>query len=162
MPITMSRVLIVAALFLTTVSTVAGFMVSPGGYLAPLASPDLLGATGGITGSISISPVSPVCGPTVGAAPAPSYYSNSNDFGILVIPLSGPSLTIPVNWVLEGGCEDYGTFNVQLNPGVYSLILAWCASPHAGGIYCPAMPKTVIVESGAWTHIEIAMSRGTE
>jgi len=38
-----STALIVAALLLTTVSTVAGFMVSPGGYLAPLASPPLMG-----------------------------------------------------------------------------------------------------------------------
>ena len=41
-----STALIVAALLLTTVSTVAGFMVSPGGYLAPLASPPLMDATG--------------------------------------------------------------------------------------------------------------------
>ena len=41
-----STSLIVTALVLTAVSTVAGFIVSPGGYLAPLASPPLIGATG--------------------------------------------------------------------------------------------------------------------
>jgi len=53
-----SSVLTFWVLFLTAASTVAGFMVSPGGYLSPLASPSLLGATGGITGSVSIGPSS--------------------------------------------------------------------------------------------------------
>ena len=69
-----STALIVAALLLTTVSTVAGFMVSPGGYLAPLASPPLMDATGGIIGSISIGNVYPLCSATPTTTPAPSYY----------------------------------------------------------------------------------------
>src|SRR6266568_3628282 len=69
-----STPLIIAALLLTTVSTVAGFMVSPGGYLAPLASPPLIGATGGIIGSISIGNVCPLCRVPQTCSPAPLYY----------------------------------------------------------------------------------------
>ena len=73
MLVTRSSALIFWVLFLTAASTVTGFMVSPGGYLSPLASPSLLGATEGINGSIAIGPIYPICRTLTSTAPAPSY-----------------------------------------------------------------------------------------
>src|SRR5437870_6675442 len=163
MHVTRSSALILAALFLTTVSTVAGFMISPGGYLSPLASPSLLGASGGITGSITIGPVYPVCSVLQSTTPAPAY---CNQIQVLVTPTSGLALSIPVNWVIVESCSAHGTFKIALNPGTYSLTITSC-NPATPSIYFPSygcqdLPKTVIVESGAWTQIEIAIGTGIE
>ena len=157
-----SSALILAALFLTTVSTVAGFMVSPGGYLSHLASPGLLGATSGITGSISIGNIYPVCRADSSTGSAPPYY---DQIGVLVTPSSGLPLTVPVTWVLVAGCWVHGTFKIGLNPGVYSLTITSCYAVHPdhylGFIpFCPGLPKTVIVESGAWTQVDISITTG--
>jgi hypothetical protein len=158
-----STALIIAALLLTTVSTVAGFMVSPGGYMAPLASPPLLGATSGINGSVTIGPVYPVC--RVGESPtlAPYY----NQVQVVITPSSGLALNIPVNWVLEQGCWVRGTFKVALNPGAYSLTLTSCAQPPPAllvsqpiGYGCSQLPKAIILESGSWTQVDIYLDTG--
>src|SRR5207249_5543962 len=115
-----SKALIIAALLLTTVSTVAGFTVAPRGYLAPLASPPLIGAAGGITGSIWIANVSPLCRVPPATEPAPPYY---NQIEVVITPSSDLPLTVPVKWVLIGGCAVHGTFKIGLNPGVYSLTI---------------------------------------
>src|SRR5260370_31040635 len=99
MRVRMSTALIIAALLLTIASTVAGFMVSPGGYLAPFASPPLLRPSGGIVGSISIGNVAPLCTGYPTTAPAPSYYNQI----AIVITLSSSSylpLMVPLNWGL--------------------------------------------------------------
>src|SRR5260370_32217661 len=111
---TRSTALIVAALLLTTVSTFGWFMVSPGGYLAPLASPPLQGATGGIVGSISIGNVAPLCRVPPTTAPAPAPY-NQIEVVITPSPSSDLSLRVPVNCVLIGGCTVHGTFTFGLN-----------------------------------------------
>jgi len=164
MRVTRTTAVIVAALLLTTASTVAGFMVSPGGYLAPLASPPLQGATGGIMGSISIGNVAPLCRVPPTTAPAPAYY-NQIEVVITPSPSSDLPLMVPVNWVLIGGCTVHGTFTVGLNPGVYSLTITSCHtvySDHYLGLtpFCPGLPKTAIVESNAWTQVDISITTG--
>lgn len=150
--------LIIATLLLSALSTVAGFMVSPGGYLSPLASPALLGATGGITGTIVIGPVFPICSVIVSSAPAPSYY---NEIQLLVTPSSGLALTVPVHWLFVQDCWVSGTFRIGLNPGAYSLTLTSCISqPNSFG--CSDLPMTAIVASGAWTRVEISVRTGIE
>jgi hypothetical protein len=163
MLVTRSAALVFWVLFLTTASTVAGFMVSPGGYLSPLTSPSLLGATEGISGSISIGPIFPICRTLASTAPAPSYY---NQIQVLITPSSGLALTIPVNWVIVESCWAHGTFKIALNPAIYSLTITSC-NPATPSIYFPSygcqnLPRTVIVESGAWTQIEIAIGTGIE
>jgi hypothetical protein len=163
MLVTRSAALVFWVLFLTTASTVAGFMVSPGGYLSALASPSLLGATEGISGSVSIGPIFPICRTLASTAPAPSYY---NQIQVLITPSSGLALTIPVNWVIVESCWAHGTFKIALNPGTYSLTITSC-NPATPSIYFPSygcqdLPRTVIVESGAWTQIEIAIGTGIE
>src|SRR5260370_7639716 len=103
MRVTRTTAVIVAALLLTTASTVAGFMVSPGGYLAPLASPPLIGATGGIIGSISIGNVCPLCRVPQTCAPAPLYY---NQIEAVIIPAASSDLplTILSNWLGVRAC----------------------------------------------------------
>ena len=159
-----SSVLTFWVLFLTAASTVAGFMVSPGGYLAPLAGPPLSGATGGIVGSISIGNVAPLCKVPPSTEPAPPYY-NQIEVVITPSPSSDLPLTVPVNWVLVGGCIVHGTFTVGLNPGIYSLTLTECTGLHASiyisvNPYCSDLPKTVIVQSGTWTQVEISITTG--
>jgi hypothetical protein len=153
-----SPALIIATLFLSTVSTVTGFMVMPTGFLSPLAGPALLGATGGIVGSISIGPVFPVCRGYPTTAPAPPYY---NQIGVLVTPSSGLPLTVPVIWVLVNDCSVNGTFRIGLNPGEYSLTLTSCISqPNSFG--CSQLPITAVVASRAWTQVKISVTTGIE
>ena len=164
MPLRRSVALIIAALLLTAISTVTGFMVSPGGYLAPLASPPLIGATGGITGSIWIANVYPVCRVPPATEPAPPYY-NQIEVVITPSPSSDLPLTVPVNWVLIGGCAVHGTFKIGLNPGVYSLTITSCYLIRAAvsllnDSTCLYLPKTVLVESGTWTQVEISITTG--
>ncbi len=159
-----STALIVTALLLTAVSTVAGFLVSPGGYLAPLASPPLIGATGGIIGSISIGNVCPLCRVPQTCSPAPLYY-NQIEAVIIPAPSSDLPLTVPVNWVGVGGCVVHGTFKVGLNPGAYSLTIGSCylireAATFLNDTTCSGLPKTVLVESGTWTQVEISITTG--
>jgi hypothetical protein len=151
-----------AALLLTLVSTAAGFMISPGGYLAPIASPPLLGATSGINGSITIGPLSPlVC--RIGESPTLTpYYSNTE---VVITPSSGLAQTVPVTWGLFSGCWVQGTFKVALNPGAYSLTVTSCTQyalliwqPY--GIGCWDLPKHLIVESGVWTRFHIYLDTG--
>jgi hypothetical protein len=160
-----STALIVAALLLTTMSTVSGFMVSRGGYLAPLASPPLIGAMGGIIGSISIGSVCPLCRIPQTCAPAPLYY-NQIEAVIIPAPSSDLPLTVPVNWVGVGGCVVHGTFKVSLNPGAYSLTIGSCYLTRAAATFlndttCSGLPKTVLVESGTWTQVDISITTGT-
>jgi hypothetical protein len=165
MQVTRRSALILAALFLTIVSTVAGFVVSPGGYLSPLASPSLLGPSSGITGSITIGPVYPVCSALKSTTPAPSYY---NQIQVLVTPSSGLSLTVPVKWVLVSYCWVGGTFKIALNPGAYSLTITSCTKvnalmiPQPIGYGCQDLPRTFMVESGAWTRVDISIRTGIE
>ena len=159
-----STALIVTALVLTAVSTVAGFIVSPGGYLAPLASPPLMGATGGIIGSISIRNACPLCRVEQTCAPAPLYY-NQIEAVIIPAPSSDLPLTVPVNWVGVGGCVVHGTFKVGLNPGAYSVTIGSCYLNRAAAHFlndttCLGLPKTVLVESATWTQVEISITTG--
>jgi len=119
MIVSRSTTLIIVILLATIMSTVAGFMVSPGGYLSPLAGPALVGATGGIVGNISIGNVAPLCSGSPTTAPAPPYY-NQIELVITPSPSSNLPLTIPLNWVLIAGCIVRATFKVGLNAGVYS------------------------------------------
>lgn len=155
MRVTGSTALIVAALLLTTVSTVAGFTLSRGGYLSPLAGPPLIGATGGINGTISIGNIYPLCS-IVSDGAAPPYY---NQIQAVITPSSGLPLTVPVNWVLVGGCWVHGTFKVGLSPGVYSVTLSSCISqPNSFG--CSDLPRIVTVEASVWTQVVISIRTG--
>jgi len=151
-----SSALIVAVLLLTAVSTGAGFMVSPGGYLSQLAGPSLLGASGGITGNVSIGPVFPVCRIGVSNAPPPLYY---NQVQLLVTPSTGLPLTVPLNWVLVEDCYVNATFKIGLNPGVYSITITSCIS-QTSSFGCSGVPVTAIVSSNAWTQVEISVDTG--
>jgi len=152
-------------LFLTTASTVAGFMVSPGGYLSPLATQSLLGATGGIHGRVSIGPLFPVCRVIESAGSTASYY---NQIQVVVTPSSGLALTVPVNWITLEGCWASGTFKIGLNPGIYSLTITSCYAVYSDHYlgpaipFCPGLPKTALVESGTWTQVDISIGTGIE
>jgi hypothetical protein len=163
MRVTRTTAVIVAALLLTTSSTVAGFMIAPAGYLAPLASPPLVGATGGIVGNISIGNVYPLCTRWPTMAPAPPPY---NQIKVVITPSSSPDLPlmVPVNWALFNGCVVEGAFTIGLNPGAYSVTITSCYAVYSYHYlgpaipFCPGLPKTAIVESGAWTEVDISIT----
>ena len=160
-----SPALLVSVLILTTVSTTAGFIVSPGGYLSPLASPPLIGATGGINGSIFMGNIYPTCRISPIVSAAPSYY---NEIGLVIThsAYSDLPLTVPVTWVLLYGCTLRGTFKVGLNPGAYSLTLTSCSGVHMGvesslnGFLCSRFPMIVTVDSGTWTQVTVSITTG--
>jgi hypothetical protein len=151
-----SSVLIITVLLLTTVSTVAGFIVSPGGYLSHLAGPPALGATGGISGNVSVGPVYPACSVNASPGPPPTFY---NHVQLLVTPSTGLPLTVPLNWVLLEGCWVNATFKIGLTPGVYSITLTTCIS-QTNSFGCQGVPVTAVVSSGAWTLVEISVDTG--
>jgi hypothetical protein len=161
MRVARSTAFILATLLLTTVTTAAGFIFSPGGYFAPIASPSLLGATGGINGTVSIGPVYPVCRVLESPTLAPSY----GQVQVVITPSSGLALYVPVNWVLYSGCWVQGTFKIALNPGAYSLTLTSCSQVHLLivqplGFGCSDLPRNVVVESGVWTQVRLAWDTG--
>jgi hypothetical protein len=68
-------------------------------------------------------------------------------------------------WVGVGGCVVHGTFKVGLNPGAYSLTIESCylireAVFLLDDTTCSGLPKTVLVESGTWTQVEISITTG--
>jgi hypothetical protein len=157
-PVMRSTVLIVAVILLTAVSTGAGFIVSPGGYLSHLAGPPLLGASSGIAGHVSIGPVYPVCRVVASTAPPPVYY---NQVQLVVTPSTGLPLTVPLNWVLVNDCYVTAAFKVGLNPGVYSITITSCIS-QTNSFGCQGVPVAAIVSSNAWTPVEISVNTGIE
>jgi hypothetical protein len=139
-------------------------MISPRGYLAPLASPPLVGATGGIVGNIEISNIAPLCLEQSTAASVPPYYSQIE---VVITPSSSSDLPImvPLNWALLYGCIAEGAFTIGLNPGIYSLTITSCYGIRAETyslypFFCSGLPKTVVVQSNIWTHVEISLRTG--
>lgn len=161
----MSRGLVVATICLTCLSTATGFILVPSGYLSPLVGPGLIGATGGITGVVTIGPVNPVCTAYYSYTPVPSYYSQ---IGAVITPASGLPVTVPVNWILQYGCWVHGTFKTGLNPGAYSVTLTSCQLNNLMipvskmSLGCSKLPITAIVTSNAWTQVVITFPTGIE
>lgn len=101
----------------------------------------------GITGSVTIANVSPVCSIT-GSAPAtgPDLVITSSNGRIQVVAL---------NWTLQNRCELIAPFQVTLNPGTYSLNLSSCS--YMG---CRVLPITVVVVPGVFTPVRINIITG--
>ena len=101
----------------------------------------------GITGSVTIGNVSPVCSIT-GSAPAtgPDLVITSSNGRIQVVAL---------NWTLENRCELIAPFQVTLSPGTYSLNLSSCSY-----MACRVLPITVVVVPGVFTPVRINIVTG--
>ena len=101
----------------------------------------------GITGSVTIANVSPVCSIT-GSAPAtgPDFVITSSNGRIQVVAL---------NWTLENRCELIAPFQVTLNPGTYSVNLSSCS--YMG---CRVLPIIVVVVPGVFTPARINIITG--
>ncbi len=101
----------------------------------------------GITGSVTIANVSPVCSIT-GSAPAtgPDLIIRSSNGRIQVVAL---------NWTLENRCELIAPFQVRLSPGTYSLNLSSCSY-----VGCRVLPITVVVVPGVFTPARINIVTG--
>ena len=101
----------------------------------------------GITGSVTIANVSPVCSIT-GSAPAtgPDLVITSSNGRIQVVAL---------NWTLENRCELISPFQVTLSSGTYSLNLSSCS--YMG---CRVLPIIVVVVPGVFTPVRINIVTG--
>ena len=101
----------------------------------------------GITGSVTIANVSPVCSIT-GSAPAtgPDFVITSSNGRIQVVVL---------NWTLENRCELIAPFQVTLSPGTNSVNLSSCS--YMG---CRVLPITVVVVPGVFTPVRINIVTG--
>jgi hypothetical protein len=119
----------------------------------------------GIIGNVSIGPIRPVC--FVPQNDTNTVPDPSNSGEVVVTSQSGEQTSIPVNWSIWGGCELWGSFKAELEPGTYSLTLSNCLqdakypgcsqSLHFG----PAgLPMTVRVERGRLTPVSIGIDTG--
>ena len=101
----------------------------------------------GITGSVTIANVSPVCSITESApATGPDLVITSSNGRIQVVAL---------NWTLENRCELISPFQVTLSSGTYSLNLSSCS--YMG---CRVLPITVVVVPGVFTPVRINIVTG--
>jgi len=101
----------------------------------------------GITGTVTIANVSPVCSIT-GSIPAtgPALVITSPNRRIQVVSL---------NWTLQNRCELIAPLQVTLSPGTYSLNLSSCS--YMG---CRVLPITVVVVPGVFTPVRINIVTG--
>jgi hypothetical protein len=101
----------------------------------------------GITGSVTIANVSPVCSIT-GSVPAtgPDLVITSSNGRIQVVAL---------NWTLQNRCQLIAPFQVTLSPGTYSLNLSSCS--YMG---CRVLPISVVVVLGVFTPVKINIVTG--
>jgi hypothetical protein len=101
----------------------------------------------GITGTVTIANVSPVCSLT-GSVPASGP-------DLIVTSSTGKIEVVVLNWSLVDRCELLAPFQVGLSPGTYSLNLSSC-----GYMGCRVLPITVVVEPGIFTPVQINIVTG--
>ena len=101
----------------------------------------------GITGSVTIANVSPVCSIT-GSAPATGP-------DLIITSSSGRIQVVALNWTLQNRCELIAPFQVRLSPGTYSLNLSSCS--YMG---CRVLPITVVGVPGVFTPARINIITG--
>src|SRR5438132_8972993 len=96
----------------------------------------------GITGSVTIGNVSPVCSIT-GSAPATGP-------DLVIASSNGRIQVVALNWTLQNRCELITPFQVTLSPGTYSLNLSSCS--YMG---CRVLPITIVVVPGVFNTARI-------
>ena len=160
-----SQGIVIIALALTTTTTVTGLLVSPTGYLSPIAWPNPAGPSRrdqGIARNVSIGPVNPTCYVGTGSIQPAAFALSFEQNRILITPRLSLAITVPVNWTLHWGCELTGTFQTSLSPGTYSVDLTSCALATVRSFGCSGLPMTVVVGSGKYTPVNISVSTGIE
>ena len=101
----------------------------------------------GITGSVTIANVSPVCSIT-GSVPATGP-------DLVITSSNGWSQVVALNWTLQNRCELIAPFQATLGHGTYSLSLSSCS--YMG---CRVLPITVVVVPGVFTPARINIVTG--
>jgi hypothetical protein len=101
----------------------------------------------GLTGSVTIANVSPVCSIT-GSAPATGP-------DLVIASSIGKIQVVALNWTLQNRCELIAPFQVTLSPGTYSLSLSSCSY-----IGCRVLPITVVVVTGVFIPVSINIVTG--
>lgn len=101
----------------------------------------------GMTGSVTIANVSPVCSAT-GSVP-------STGPDLVVTSSTGRTQTVALSWTLQDRCELVAPFQVTLAPGTYSLTLSSC-----NYLGCRVLPITVVVILGLYTPVKLNIVTG--
>ena len=124
----------------------------------------------GISGSVSIANISPLCftyvNGTITIEPTQVSLLLTVQFS------SGHMIIVPVNWFIYGGCALEGVFVERLMPGTYSVDLvnptnpSWChpkAVPLGSVVVfprCTPLPITVVVRPAEFSKISISVTTG--
>ncbi len=101
----------------------------------------------GITGTVTIANVSPLCAVT-GSVPATGP-------DLIVTPSNGLRQDMALSWTLQNRCQLVAPFRVTLSPGTYSLNLSSC-----NYMGCRVLPITVVVVPGIFTPAKISIVTG--
>ena len=101
----------------------------------------------GITSSVTIGNVSPVCSVT-GSVPATGP-------DLIITSANGQTRVVPLAWSLQDRCELTAPFQVALSPGTYSLALSSCR--YMG---CRVLPITAVAVPGVFTPVKINIVTG--
>jgi hypothetical protein len=109
--------------------------------------PQTLSSQQGITGSVTIANVSPVCSAT-GSVP-------STGPDLVVLSSAGRIQVVALSWTLQDRCELISSFRVTLTPGTYSLSLSSCS--YTG---CRVLPLAAVVVPGIFTPVKINIVTG--
>jgi len=150
-----SGTIIFLALCLGVIIGAADLVVSPSGFLSPLAAPSFGPEAQGIMGRVTGFLVSPLCPSAL--TPLVLAYLQVQ---VLLQPSSGLTLVIPVTYS-DKTCGLSGTFHAGLDPGAYWVSLTSCTyQPSGPG--CGSLPKMVMVRPGEWAQVEISANTGIE
>ncbi len=101
----------------------------------------------GITGTVTIANVSPLCTVT-GSVPATGP-------DLIITSSNGRTQGVGLSWTLQNRCQLVAPFRVTLSPGTYSLDLSSC-----NYMGCRVLPITVVVVPRVFTPAKISIVTG--
>ena len=105
---------------------------------------------GTLSGNVTVGPLSPV--ERIGVSPTPPPSEVFTSRSLIVYAADGTTKVADVP-VRAAGL--YGTYSVSLKPGTYVLDV-----PHAGIGHASPLPKTIIIEGGKTTIVDVDIDTG--
>ncbi len=112
---------------------------------------------GTLNGTVEIGPIFPVCRENMTSTTPPSPWMSNQ---VVLLPQSGSSVYIPIDWVFSEGCGISGRFQATLASGTYRIDLSSCISASARAFGCATLPKTVVISPNSTTSIDISVDTG--
>jgi len=134
----------------------------------PLPTTPVIGQ--GVHGYASIGPLFPLCTVVGVLGPVPD---NIKSVHVIVITSSGERILSQIDWMPSMTCNfvsarpariapgpaAVGTFSVNLAPGNYGVTMSNCDSI-GQALGCGGLPATVVVSSGVYARLDLAVDTG--